>query len=450
MKKQMKNFRLRMPLLDGLTAIAVICVLMLFYLTPAYAAQSYTVENVKVDVTAENALKARDQAFEEAQRKAFESLAKRLAQAGEIPEGELPSDEVISGMIQDFEVTREKVSAVRYIGLYTFRFSESAVKKHYNMYGSSTMAAGYQQGQGAYGRGRYVQGAPQRVLVIPVFKDAEGRFVTNGTANPWSSGLNTYVSQTMQTEAPSPVTLIMPDLYTDTMPVTTDAGGFSYDAEDMRALVAKYSTDKTILAVGSQNNIGTHIDLYSVSLQGGAAEDEPTFIRRITISGLEYANAETDVLWNAAARRMKYVLSGTLDTNGTRYASADAANAQYGQQRGQGQYVQPAQNTYANQRPVSSANGATPVMAEFRSAQEWRETYMALKRARGISHVEIASLTPRSAQINLYHSGSIQNLTAALEQAGLSLQAIKPVSAGGAGAYKIRMTRYAPSYTQRF
>ena len=80
----------------------------------------FTVEGVTVDVTAENAVAARDEAFMKAQRDAFAVLAKRMVAEGQAGNVGVPDDDTLSSFVKDFEVTNEKLSAVRYIGTYTF------------------------------------------------------------------------------------------------------------------------------------------------------------------------------------------------------------------------------------------------------------------------------------------------------------------------------------------
>lgn len=92
----------------------------------------YVIEGVKVDVTAENSVAARDQALQEAQVVAFEMLAARMVAGGQNRAVQTPDLYIISTLIQDFEITDEQLSAVRYIGTYTIRFKEEAVSRYFS------------------------------------------------------------------------------------------------------------------------------------------------------------------------------------------------------------------------------------------------------------------------------------------------------------------------------
>ena len=87
---------------------------------------SYIVENIDVDITAENAVQAREQAFEAAQIKGYEELAKRTLSAEQLENFKTPDINTVSGYVQDYEVTNEKLSAVRYSGTYKISYSKQA------------------------------------------------------------------------------------------------------------------------------------------------------------------------------------------------------------------------------------------------------------------------------------------------------------------------------------
>ena len=116
--------------------LTLFCALMMFSAS-VQAAGLFTVENITVDVTADNAIAAREQAFNEAQVKAFTKLTKRLVEEGETDKMDTPGADTISTMIEDFEVTNERLSKVRYVGTYTFSFNENAVRRLFTTSGQS-------------------------------------------------------------------------------------------------------------------------------------------------------------------------------------------------------------------------------------------------------------------------------------------------------------------------
>ncbi len=98
---------------------------------PALAV-SYTVEGVAVDVTAANAVKAREEALTQAQVKAFEQLAAQTLTPEELAAYTMPDANTIMALVQDFEITNEQLSAKRYKGVFTVRFRPALAAQYLN------------------------------------------------------------------------------------------------------------------------------------------------------------------------------------------------------------------------------------------------------------------------------------------------------------------------------
>lgn len=94
---------------------------------PASAATPYVVSGVPVDVTAADAATARDEAIAQGQRAAFTKLMEQLLGAEQAAAIPTPDDAALSAMVQDFEVESERLSAVRYIGVLTYRFDAASI-----------------------------------------------------------------------------------------------------------------------------------------------------------------------------------------------------------------------------------------------------------------------------------------------------------------------------------
>lgn len=89
--------------------------------------RAYVVSGVPVDVTAADAVTARDQAILEGQRKAFAMLMEQQLGPEKAATITTPSDERLSAMVEDFEVESERISGVRYVGVLTFRFDQDSI-----------------------------------------------------------------------------------------------------------------------------------------------------------------------------------------------------------------------------------------------------------------------------------------------------------------------------------
>src|SRR6202012_495963 len=86
----------------------------------------YSVSDVPVDITADSAAHARDQAIAEAQRSAFEQLLGRLGSDTSLASKLTDND--IATLVQNFEVQNERTSSVRYIGIFTVQFRPAATR----------------------------------------------------------------------------------------------------------------------------------------------------------------------------------------------------------------------------------------------------------------------------------------------------------------------------------
>jgi hypothetical protein len=88
----------------------------------------FEIADVAVDVTAETAAKAREQALVDGERLAFVRLLKRLALMRDHDRLPQASREEIASYVKDLEVEQEKTSTVRYIAKLTFRFKPREIR----------------------------------------------------------------------------------------------------------------------------------------------------------------------------------------------------------------------------------------------------------------------------------------------------------------------------------
>lgn len=143
--------------------------------TPAFAGSSpYSVKGVEVDILDESSVKARNKAFIEAQRKAFEVLATRYYAEGELKTLKIPDDETLSSYIQDFKIASEQLSTKRYKGVFDFRFKAAAVNQHF--------------GRGPINYAEDKAAEAKKVLLLPFYHEEKKPVIFNKTQNPfWGS-----------------------------------------------------------------------------------------------------------------------------------------------------------------------------------------------------------------------------------------------------------------------
>jgi hypothetical protein len=253
-----------------LKRLALYVFFMLFSLPAWGAADTYTVENVTVDVTAENALAARDKAFAQAQGQAFQTLVGQISgSAQDLP----PEPQTISPMVTDFEITQEKLSSVRYVATYVFRFDRSAVDRYLNISSTanSTISAEPDSQQLAAPiksepntADSYIANtqktstpaplpsptAPQAgpknstYLLIP-FYDNDGKISLWEDTNAWRMAIGR--SETQSTDGTS---FLAPlgDLQ-DIQTLRAQGGPQSVTMADLATLTSRYGVDETLISV---------------------------------------------------------------------------------------------------------------------------------------------------------------------------------------------------------
>lgn len=118
-----------MPVVDAPTEVAMpdtSAVTVTDGANPIVPVDPYTISNVVVDVTADNAVKARDEAF----KKGAEEAVKQFLAAQGAPE-ELNGIDP-NALVRDFQVNEEHFSRTRYKAVLTYRFKPSAMGRIVN------------------------------------------------------------------------------------------------------------------------------------------------------------------------------------------------------------------------------------------------------------------------------------------------------------------------------
>lgn len=127
----------------------------------------YTVSNVSVDATSQSSAQARDIARADGERRTFRMLLERLtprANWGQLPK---VSDADLIELVQDFEVTSERSSTVRYLATLTYRFRAESVRRLLRDRGIP-----------------FTETRSKLLIVLPVLQ-AGGRAVLWEDPNPW-------------------------------------------------------------------------------------------------------------------------------------------------------------------------------------------------------------------------------------------------------------------------
>jgi len=185
----------------------------------------FVVDDVIVDVSAKDSVSAQQQAFAKAQAIAFSRLTKRMVADGEVSTVKKPDYETISTMVNDYEVKDEKISAVRYVGNFTFRFNERAVSSFFSVTGV-----------------HYTDKSSKPLLVLPILQ-------LNGKNTIWSE-TNIWLQAWGRARLPNgvvPVEVPIGDL--DDIGDIDDNNALSYERKSLDRMLFRYGSSEAAIMI---------------------------------------------------------------------------------------------------------------------------------------------------------------------------------------------------------
>jgi hypothetical protein len=365
-------------------ASTVFCAILVSFfagLGPVQAADElYTVEGVKVDVTADSAMAARDQAFDKAQIDAFTTLAGRMLSESELENWKAPAIDVVSPMVQDYEVTAEKLSSVRYIGTYTITFRAKSVDSFFNKQGST------------YSN---VVSAP---LVILPFWQVSGRNYLWSPYNIWMRAWNRVPA------SGTPVPVIVPIGDLEDVSDISDDDVFGYNPDKLAALLKRYDAGDAVLAVATPDG----------KLANAKEEDIATG-GAVTVSLYRTDRGSPEHV------REIVVQAQPGDTLGKLLDRAVGDTQTALKQNWKEKTAVPAAQTAASTMPAAPSGNSLVARIQIASLEQWATTQKALSRVNAITGTELKSLSPKEALVKLSYRGDEPGLRTALAQAGMDL-----------------------------
>ena len=328
----------------------------------------FIVENVKVDVTAENSVTAQNQAFDKAQIQAFRILTQRMVEEEQAESVETPDALTISSLVKDYEVTDEQLSSVRYIGTYTFRFREAAVSKFFSVSGVT-----------------FTETSSKPLLVLPVFQH-------NGKNTIWSEG-NLWMQVWGSAELSGglvPVEVPIGDLM-DIADIDENQA-LSYERRKLDRMLGRYNAkeaaimiavpDKTLSSLDTQNQAVGRLRISIYRTDRAQAEH----VQDLTLA----ANGQETVhkLYNRAVKKSYKALQKDWKSK----TSTSASQSQ--------QYM---------------------VRIPYGNIRQWVQIQKALKNVAGISELSILTVKQNEARVSFKFRGDEAFLREAVKRANMTL-----------------------------
>ncbi len=244
---------------------------------PAVAAPAVVnplmVSGVIIDKTAANAVVAREEAMVDARRAAFRKLAQAHMSEQAAADLALPDDATLGALVQDLEIKRERLSATRYVGDFTVRFSE-AVRQFI------PVAAAARDTSGDYFPGADQQITPavidvpaghvrltRPVVILPYLQNIAGQMVLWGEPNPWRAVWQNSPPRVSDVVPPSETAkaegkVIVPLGDISDISAGADSAVWSGNYAALDKMRENYSVDTVVVAVANRSGAQMRVDLY--------------------------------------------------------------------------------------------------------------------------------------------------------------------------------------------
>jgi len=383
-----------------IAAMTRLCLcLILFFPLAAFASDPiFTVENVKVDVTAENAIAAREKAFEQAQVKAFEELTTRMIPDADVATTQTPAPKIISTMINDFELTNEQLSAVRYVGTYTFRFRDREVRRYFAKKGTAVSSV-----------------SSKKLLVLPFYNRA-GRNILWTPGNFWMQAWNRVpnLAGVVPLEVPIGDIGDVRDI--------GDGEALTYDPNSLGNLLKRYGAQEAVIAIATPDEELTKI-IDPLAIAKGSVTIEIFRTDRRAPELVQQVSATAD---GVLTRQQLYDRGVTL----VRSALQKDWKAR-------------------TAIPAAPTTRSIRLVAQINSLDDWIGIQSQLKRMSTLDNVVLKSLTPRQANIELRYKGDMKRLNLTLAQSGMEI--LKTTASDGSPINLLKSSRYGyGAYNARY
>ncbi|MBL8660250.1 MAG: DUF2066 domain-containing protein [Rhodospirillales bacterium] len=322
----------------------------------------FDVRGIPVDVTAQTAAAAREQAMSKGARDAFWQLIDRMTLSSDRAKVGKVSDAQIETMIRDFSVADEKYSSVRYIATLNYTFKEDEVRLLLAQRGVP-----------------YALTRAKTLVVLPVLR-SEGSLVLWDEPNPWLAAWRALPGGQLV-----PVMIPMGDA-ADMAAIDAEQAAVG-DADRMREIALHYGAVDALVpfaVLAPDTGSGAAELTVALTLYGAdGARKGPT--RRYTATNGESAD---DLLARAAEATMTEV-----------------------------------QNQWKRENLVVASQAAVESVAvPISSLEDWLTVRRRLDGVETIEKTDVVLLTRSHALINIHHYGTAEQLGLALEQADLILR----------------------------
>lgn len=320
----------------------------------------FTVSKVSVQAEAADAVEAKQIAIAEGQKKALNTLMKRLT--GFRAHSRFPQldDATIERMVDGLQVRQERSSGTVYLAQLDYNFRAAAVKDMLNRFGVG-----------------YVTERAPEVLVLPVY--LSGGAIQAGDKNPWLQAW----SRLDLVNALAPVKLVQPRPDLTAEMVRTAAA----TPQSLETLNYQYRAEYLVLAVAETDEKGA-LKVRLIGRDGSGSLKLERVFKQYDGELADAAQTGAQVALNVFEGRWKLrrlSAQGALDGGSQDLTAID-------------------------------------LTAQFTGMKEWRVIKDRLEKLPGVQSMDVKAVNPRGATISLEFPGGAERLAKAAGNYGLMLE----------------------------
>ncbi len=393
--------------------------------------EPYRVAEINVDVRAENAVKAREKAFEQALAEGFQKLCIQLTGDTQTCQAKAtPSVPELARVLQDFTTSQEQIAATRYRATYDIRFRPGPVRRLLDvtpaaqagapgtLTATSSPSASPLKGNNPDGAGNMIGSVPDvassGILVLPFYQKGN-KTVLWAAENP----LRDALAQTDMGDRR--IKLPLGEL--EDVQLLDEKQALLFTAADLTPIMNKYTASQAILAIaipGAEDSPQKGMTVM-VYLAPKLVGDKPEYLTSYVVQGGGPEGTNHQVLYTQAAAAIrdqaeKWVARAPLPKSQVR--ETDTAKAE-----------------------IQKTKGQVTVQIVYKNLQEWQRIKARLQATPTISRLKVGRLKTQEARVQIIYSGSEMDLLQQLQSRGIQIKA-KPTSSAAANTRS-----YPPLYS---
>ena len=328
----------------------------------AQATGVFTVKDIRVDATAENAVAAKEQAHIDGQRKGLARLLRRLVPASDYNRLPAVGRLAVERYVQNFEITDERLSNTRYLARMTVTFDPDGIR---NLLQAERLP--------------FAEQPSAALVVLPLYEDPRAPTLWPEN-NPW------WAAWADKLDSGRLLRLIMPLGDLEDMGVVTIEQARNRDEAALRRLASRYGAEDVIVVSATPLTDPAAGQPVSVRLAAARAGAVPQSGRPFDLEGAP-GQPLADVLRGAVTR-----MQDSLDEQWKR----------------------------ANLLRLDTG-GLMFVDIPIASLADWVKINRDLENLPEVSQVEIATFAQKLVQVQIYYVGDETGFERALGGLGLTL-----------------------------